>query len=99
MSNEYICKDAAINCVPNRGICVAWEVADSISKLPAADVRPVVHGHWEAVDASYWRWKSDGAHPVFRVKYRCSVCGRTERKKEPFCNCGAEMSEEENADV
>lgn len=25
--------------------------------------------------------------------YVCSVCGRTEMKKEPFCHCGADMRE------
>lgn len=26
--------------------------------------------------------------------YRCSVCGRREATKEPFCNCGAKMKTE-----
>ena len=25
------------------------------------------------------------------VGYRCSVCGREEVAKEPYCNCGAKM--------
>ena len=25
------------------------------------------------------------------VEYRCSLCGRLEGKKEPYCNCGAKM--------
>lgn len=23
--------------------------------------------------------------------YRCNQCGRTEKKKEPYCHCGADM--------
>lgn len=26
--------------------------------------------------------------------YKCSVCGRRESVKEPYCNCGAKMKEE-----
>lgn len=23
--------------------------------------------------------------------YTCSICGRTEKEKEPYCHCGAKM--------
>ena len=26
-----------------------------------------------------------------QVGYKCSVCGRTEISREPYCNCGAKM--------
>lgn len=26
-----------------------------------------------------------------RKVYACSLCGRTERRKQPYCNCGAKM--------
>ena len=39
-----------------------------------------------------WIWKinkiGNGCHCV------CSECGRTENKQEPFCNCGADMRED-----
>ena len=25
------------------------------------------------------------------VGYKCSICGRREGSKEPYCNCGAKM--------
>jgi len=25
------------------------------------------------------------------IAYRCSICGRNEHVKEPYCNCGAKM--------
>ena len=28
------------------------------------------------------------------VVYRCSICGRENTKEEPFCNCGAPMTDE-----
>ena len=28
------------------------------------------------------------------VVYRCSICGRENTKVEPFCNCGAPMTDE-----
>lgn len=30
------------------------------------------------------------------IRYKCSVCGRKERYKEPFCHCGADMRKEDN---
>lgn len=61
---------------------------EEISKIPAADVAPVVHGRWRALR------KYDA-----RRTYRCSVCGRTIRlslaidinEYAPYCNCGARM--------
>ena len=56
---------------------------------PAADVAPVVHGHWEPVLECVWNLPT----PVC-VGWRCSVCGRDEQNKEPYCNCGARMDGE-----
>lgn len=60
------------------------DIYDMIKKEPAADVAPVVHGHWEKevyVDPYGADW----------TRYHCSLCGRVEIKKEPYCNCGAKM--------
>lgn len=59
-----------------------------IEEIPAADVEPVVHARWEKevyVDPCGADW----------TKYRCSLCGRIEIKKEPYCNCGAKMDKED----
>lgn len=73
---------------------------DKISKLPAADVEPVVHGRWE------WYERRDGT-PIDGYDYssgwRCSHC-KTDLPdvydvpdNEPqlkYCpNCGAKMKE------
>ena len=33
------------------------------------------------------------------VGYKCSLCGRHEMKKEPYCNCGAKMEVGKNVHV
>lgn len=62
-----------------------------INGLPAADVAPVVHGEWIAIE----KWAS-------KAQYKCSVCGRRIMAsldvakvmgKYPYCNCGAKMQE------
>lgn len=55
--------------------------------MPAADVVPVVHGRWVKevyVDPCGAEW----------TKYHCSLCGRVEIRKDPYCNCGAKMDGE-----
>lgn len=61
---------------------------DIMSDIPAADVAPVVHGKWiptTCIDLQSGEWE----------KYRCSLCGRIEIVREPYCNCGAKMDLEE----
>lgn len=63
-----------------------------VADTPTADVAPVVHGKWESVYTTYWKWKPDGAHPVDRIIYRCSECNRRTAIKTSYCpNCGAKM--------
>lgn len=72
--------------------CPLDEVSDVIAAAPILDYSPVRHGEWTAIDASYWRWLHDGAHPVRRIKYRHDECGKIVITKEPYCpNCGAKM--------
>lgn len=54
-----------------------------VDKVPAADVAPVVHGEWIE--------RSDKGILNMRCPYMCSICGRVEELKEPYCNCGARM--------
>lgn len=51
---------------------------------PGTDVVEVKHGRWieEYVYA---------ASPYDRLRYKCSLCGRTEEDKEDYCHCGAKM--------
>lgn len=57
-----------------------------------SDVEPVRHGEWREEFRSqkspdgYFYWNT----PQKKI-YVCSICGREEIKKEPYCNCGAKM--------
>lgn len=65
----------------------AWEeILDALENLPAADVAPVVHGHWIEKKSAVGRY------------FECSNCGAHENKhtaiKGRFCwGCGAKMDE------
>lgn len=73
-------------------ICGIETVLEYAESLPTADVAPVVHGRWESVDSSYWRWTPSGAVPVSRITYRCGRCHRGTVVKTNYCpNCGAKM--------
>ena len=82
---EYIEREAALNVInENKSSTeLAWI---SVSKIPAADVAPVVHSKWEIC--------CDGYYPY------CKRC-RNEpqgRVMTQFCpNCGAKMDGEVNA--
>lgn len=60
-----------------------------IDEAPAEDVAPVVHGRW--VKEVY-----RDPYGADWTKYHCSLCGRVEIKKEPYCNCGAKMDVKED---
>jgi len=52
-------------------------INEIVNSLPAADVRPVVRGHWEDRGS---------------LSARCSECGCKSLRASDFCpNCGADM--------
>lgn len=63
------------------------EIVDEILKAPAADVVERKYGEW--IDISCVVRDYDGDWVA--TQYQCSLCGRKGYKKEPFCNCGADM--------
>ena len=70
-----------------------------IQNAPAVDAVEVVHGRWVEEHKHTWipvEYDKDG-EPILHdvVFYRCNLCGRIEGKKEPFCNCGADMRDGE----
>ena len=54
---------------------------------PTADVVEVSHGEWELE----YVYANDYSNDNVRKVFRCSICGRIEKQKEPYCNCGAKM--------
>ena len=54
------------------------------------EVKPVVRGKW----IEHYEPYSTGEEMIeAQYGYECSICGRWEYDKEPFCNCGAMMEE------
>lgn len=64
-------------------------VISLLHRQPTADVVEVKHGHWN--DNIVQLTTVAGVKEDFVLGYKCSLCGRTEMLKEPYCNCGAKM--------
>lgn len=58
---------------------------------PTADVVEVKHGEWLDDFKTFVTVGGSGAEKSYLVGYKCSLCGRSEINKEPYCNCGAKM--------
>ena len=98
MVAEYIEREAALKCIcsgcfegnmEENAFCgIPCDDYKRISKIPAADVRPVVRGKWReemVVGGFAESWEST-----------CSICGKRymDIGKPHFCpNCGAMMEE------
>lgn len=65
------------------------------NNFPAADVEEVRHGKWLISDYDGVRGFVDGKLVYINPCYKCSVCGRKESEKEPYCHCGAKMDGKE----
>lgn len=64
------------------------EVESMVDGLVVDDVEKVRHGYWKEETEYY---DDDWGECNVREVFECSLCGRTERRKEPYCNCGAKM--------
>lgn len=60
-----------------------------LRRQPIADVVEVKHGQW--LDNIEKTSTVAGITKDFAIGYKCSLCGRTEINREPYCNCGAKM--------
>lgn len=67
-----------------------------LNNQPTADVQEVRHGKW--IPNMEW-FDDDYGIELHEERYqngwKCSLCGRIELIKEPYCNCGALMDGEE----
>lgn len=70
-------------------------IVREIENAPAEDVVEVKHGEW-IKETEYY--DDDYSECNVRKVFRCSLCGRTEKYKEPYCNCGAKMDGERRTD-
>ena len=94
--SQYIKRTDALRIVDlHYGHCSGYK---EIMRLPAEDVAPVVHGRW--IEEHFQSWipleYNESDNPVLHdyTCYHCDRCGRIEKKKEPYCNCGARMDGE-----
>lgn len=95
--SRYIDADAIVIRV-ERGICddglifiPMRDVQKSIDITPTADVVEVKHGELKPYNEYY---DDEYSECNVRKVYACSICGRLEKYKEPYCNCGAKMDGE-----
>lgn len=80
--DEYIEREAAIRVVNGQSSLTMTRssLIDSISKLPSADVAPVVHGRWLYVDTDTDQF------------FLCNRCKKKEYWESNYCrSCGAKM--------
>ena len=86
--------DGIISVVDRFGHVACEFYADDI---PTVDAVEVVPGRWEP---HYETFDSDPDLGIFggncQTGWQCSVCGRYEPDKEPYCNCGAKMDGDGN---
>lgn len=59
--------------------------------LSYIEVEPVRHGQWR-IETEYY--DDEYSECNTRKVFACSLCGRTEKTKQPYCNCGAKMDME-----
>ena len=71
------------------------QIAQYIDSMQSEDVEEVVHAKWiENEFESYIPAEFDENEELVihkYINYKCSICGRTEKEKESYCNCGAKM--------
>ena len=88
MSNR-ICN----KCIHNK-VCEHWHDAifgsDVIHEktIECEHYKEEIHGEWLTRAATHW---VNGSFGIGSYMYECSLCGRQELQKEPYCNCGAKM--------
>lgn len=78
-----LCVDSNENWIgnDNQSFVDHGDVIDILADMPVVEV---VQGRW----IEEYVYDPD---PHDRLRYKCSVCGRTEEYREPYCNCGAKM--------
>ena len=89
-------KNALIECTPyaidpvyrntnsNIDMFTAMEILD---ELPTIDAAPVVRGKW----IQHHETTTD--NETLPYGWECSLCGRWEMEKQPFCNCSEKMED------
>lgn len=98
---EYIRKDVLTRVYMEKGkdkLRLAT-VINELEMLPAADVAPIIRGHWIP---EHHKDKVSRTEYHSYTWYHCSVCGRKligcrDPLEAPYCHCGAKMDLMEDA--
>lgn len=61
------------------------QLREAIDDADTVDAEIVRHGEWLSTALV------DQKGRVIVEQYKCSLCGRHEYQKEPYCHCGAKM--------
>jgi len=91
---RYIDADKLFRYVDGQTHLSKGKLQNYIRENHTTDVEGVKHGHW----MDNIKTISTVGTPNIKalVGYKCSLCGRAEVCKEPYCNCGAKMDERSN---
>ncbi len=87
IERKALLEDMATTILPRDAQKLYLAMRGLVRNAPTADVVEVAHGEWiettieEECPNGYYEEKI----------YLCPYCGRTEKEKEPYCNCGAKM--------
>ena len=67
------------------------KLVNRIFHIPTADVVEVRHGEWLPDYETFVDDSERESEPI-QTGWVCSLCGRQEFQKEPYCHCGAKMN-------
>jgi hypothetical protein len=73
------------------GFFIKDGVIDLVDRQPADDVVEVRHGEWLPDYEIFVYEPFDTTPHRTQTGWKCSLCGRVECAKEPYCHCGAKM--------
>ena len=65
------------------------DISTIINEILTSNVMKVRRGEW--IETKEWYYDEVAQSDCQRKCYKCSICGRTEMHKEPYCHCGAKM--------
>ena len=66
-----------------------------VKHMPTEDVVPIKYGEWLPDYETFTDCNGYESEPI-QTGWMCSVCDRQESRKEPYCHCGALMSNYED---
>lgn len=99
--DDYISRDMAIARLTKvevtKKLATMADAKREIAEMPAADVAPVVHGHWVPIgEREFFRFYGafDVPQSETKMEYSCSTdgCWAQTTNRFPFCPmCGAKM--------